>query len=86
MASAKLVRALAEGKVVIRKAPKVGGEVMLSFRPLMNRKTGKIEQPASISLSTFKPVEPLNRSDVTLEHLRNSNLEELMHRNAIVLV
>ena len=86
MASAKLVRALAEGKVVIQKAPKVGGEVMLTFRPLLNRKTGKLEQPASMSLSTFKPVEPMRRSDVTLEHLRNSNLDELVRRNAIVLV
>lgn len=86
MASAKLVRALAEGKVVIQKAPKVGGEVMLTFRPLMNRTTGKVEQPASITLSTFKPVEPLKRSDVTLEHLRNSNLEALVQRRAIVLL
>lgn len=86
MASAKLVRALAEGKVVIRKAPKVGGEVMLTFRPLMNRTTGKMEQPASIMLSSFKEVEPLRRSDVTLEHLKNSNLGDLVRRQAIVLV
>jgi hypothetical protein len=86
MASAKLVRALAEGKVVIQKAPKVGGEVMLTFRPLMNRQTGQMEKPASISLATFKPVEPLKRSDVTLEHLRNSNLDDLVRRGAIVLV
>lgn len=86
MASAKLVRALAEGKVVIRKAPRVGGEVMLTFRPLMNRTTGKVEQPASILLSGFNPVEPLKRSDVTLENLKNSNLGELVRRQAIVLV
>lgn len=86
MASAKLVRALAEGKVVIQKAPKVGGEVMLTFRPLMNRTTGKMEQPASIMLSGFKPVDPLKRSDVTLEHLKNSNIGDLLRRNAIVLL
>ena len=86
MASAKLVRALAEGKVVIQKGPRIGGEVMLTFRPLVNRKTGKTEQPASISLKTFKPFEPLKRSDVTIEHLRNSNLADLVRRQAIVLV
>jgi len=86
MASAKLVRALAEGRVVIQKAPRVGGEVMLTFRPLMNRTTGKLEQPASIALSTFKPVDPLKRSDVTIEHLRNSNLADLVRRQAIVLL
>ena len=86
MASAKLVRALAEGRVVIQKAPKVGGEVMLSFRPLLNRETGKMEQPASIMLSGFKPVEPLKRSDVTLEHLKHSNLGDLMRRQAIILL
>lgn len=86
MASAKLVRALAEGKVLIQKAPRVGAEVMLSFRPLMNRKTGKVEKPASIILSGFKPVDPLKRSDVTLENLRNSNLADLIKRQAIVLL
>jgi hypothetical protein len=54
MASAKLVRALAEGRVVIQKAPRVGGEVMLSFRPLLNRTTGRMEQPASITMNGFK--------------------------------
>jgi hypothetical protein len=86
MASAKLVRALAEGKVTIQKAPKIGGEVMLTYRPLMNRQTGKIEQPASVTLSTFRPFEPLKRSDVTIDHLRNSNLEDLVRRGAIVLL
>jgi hypothetical protein len=86
MASAKLVRALAEGRVVIRKAPKVGGEVMLSFRPLLNRQTGKMEKPGSIMLSGFKPVEPLKRSDVTIEHLKHSNIGDLVRRNAIVLL
>jgi hypothetical protein len=86
MASAKLVRALAEGRVVIQKAPRVGGEVMLSFRPLLNRTTGRMEQPASITMNGFKPVEPLRRSDVTLEHLRNSNLGDLLRRQAIVLL
>lgn len=86
MASAKLVRALAEGKVVIQKAPRVGGEVMLTFRPLVNRQTGQVEQPASISLTTFKPFEPLKRSDVTIEHLRNSNINDLVRRQAIVLL
>ena len=86
MASAKLVRALAEGRVVIRKAPRVGGEVMLSFRPLLNRQTGKMEQPASIMLAGFKEIEPLKRSDVTLEHLKHSNLGDLVRRNAIVLL
>lgn len=86
MASAKLVRALAEGRVVLQKAPRVGGEVMLTFRPLLNRTTGKVEQPASISLNSFKPVDPLRRSDVTLEHLKNSNLGDLLRRNAVVLV
>lgn len=86
MASAKLVRALAEGRVVIQKAPKVGGEVMLTFRPLMNRQTGQVEKPKSISLSAFQPVEPLKRSDVTLENLKHSNLGDLVRRNAIVLL
>lgn len=86
MASAKLVRALAEGRVVLQKAPKIGGEVMLSFRPLINRATGKREQPASIMLSSFKPVDPLKRSDVTIEHLKNSNLGDLVRRNAVVLL
>lgn len=86
MASAKLVRALAEGRVVLQKAPRVGGEVMLTFQPLLNRKTGKMEQPASIMLSAFKPVEPLRRSAVTIEHLKHSNLGDLVRRNAVVLL
>jgi hypothetical protein len=86
MASAKLVRALAEGKVKLQRAPKIGGEVMLSFKPLVNRQTGKVEQPARISLSTYQPIEPLKRSDVTIEHLRNSNLADLVRRGAVVLL
>jgi hypothetical protein len=37
-------------------------------------------------MNGFKPVEPLRRSDVTLEHLRNSNLGDLLRRQAIVLL
>jgi len=86
MASAKLVRALAERRVVLQKAPRVAGEVVLAFRPLLDRKTGKTNQPASITLSGWKPVEPLKRSDVSLENLRHSNLENLVARRAVVLL
>jgi len=86
MASAKLVKALAEGKVVIQRAPRVSGEVQLSFRPTYDPKTGKTTQPAPVILSTWKPVEPLKRSDVTLDHLKNSNLEALVRKQAIILL
>lgn len=86
MASAKLVRALAERHVVIQKAPRVAGEVVLTFQPLLNRETGETVQPASILLSTWKPIEPLLRSDVTIDNLRHSNLEDLVARRAIILL
>jgi hypothetical protein len=86
MASARLTRALAEGQVKIQRAPRVGCEVMLAFRPLRNRETGQMEKLASISLSTFRPIEPLKRSGVTIEHLRNSNLDDLLRRQAVILV
>lgn len=86
MASARLVRALATRDVKVRKAPGVSGEVALTFRPLMDRVTGETTQPASIRLSTFATVEPLKRSDVTLENLRESNLADLVRRNVITLV
>jgi hypothetical protein len=86
MASARLTKALAEQKVIIKKAPRVSGEVMLTFFPLMDRKTGKVSQPAAISLNGWTPVEPLRRSDVTIDNLRASNLEALVKRQAVVLL
>lgn len=84
MASAKLVEALATGNVTLRKAPRVSGEVQLIFQPLYNRKTGKTETPNAIPIG-FKPVNPLKRSDVTLDHLKHSNLEQLVRKRAVVL-
>jgi len=86
MASAKLVKAMATGKVTIQKAPKISGEVQLVFFPLLNKQTGKVEQPNSITLSNWNPIEPLKRSDVTMDHLKNSNLEDLVRKQAIVLL
>lgn len=84
MASAKLIEALATGKVVLRKAPRVSGEVQLVFQPLYNRTTGKTETPNAIPIG-FKPVDPLKRSDVTLDHLKHSNLELLVRKRAVVI-
>lgn len=84
MASAKLIEALATGKVVLRKAPRVSGEVQLVFQPLYNRTTGKTETPNAIPVG-FKPVDPLKRSDVTLDHLKHSNLELLVRKRAVVI-
>jgi len=84
MASAKLTKALAEQRVILTKAPRVGGEVVLVFRPLLNRLTGKTEQPASITIGR-KPINPLSRTDVTMENLRHSNLEDLVRRGAVTL-
>jgi hypothetical protein len=86
MASAKLVQALATGKVVIQKAPRISGEVRLMFYPLLNRTTGKTDQPAPITLADWSAVNPLKRSDVTLENLRHSNLEDLVRKQAIVIL
>jgi hypothetical protein len=86
MASAKFIRALAEGNVVIKKAPLISGQVQLTFRPTLDKRTGKTTQPAPILLSGWEQVEPLKRSDVTLDHLRNSNLEDLVRCQAIVLL
>jgi len=85
MASAKLTKALAEGKVVIQKAPRISGQVQLSFRPTYDPKTGKTTQPAPVILSGWNEVEPLKRSDVTLDHLKNSNLDKLVRKQAIIL-
>ncbi len=85
MASSKLVKALATGKVKLQKAPSIGGEVLLHFQPLLNTTTGKTEQPKSISIG-FTPMEPLNRSDVTMANLKNSNLDNLVRRRAVKLL
>lgn len=85
MASAKYVKAIATGNIVIQKAPRVSGETMLVFNPLLNKKTGKVETPKSISIGS-SPVEPLKRSDVTLDHLKHSNLQDLVRRQAIKLL
>lgn len=84
MASAKLMAALATGNVILRKAPRVSGEVQLVFKPLYNRTTGKTEIPNTIPIG-FKPVDPLKRSDVTLDHLRHSNLEQLVRKRAVIV-
>jgi hypothetical protein len=85
MASAKYVKAMATGVVKIQKAPRVSGETMLVFKPLLNKKTGKVETPKSISIG-LKVVEPLKRSDVTIDHLKHSNLQDLVRRQAIKLL
>ncbi len=85
MASAKLTKALAEQRIVLQKAPRVGGEVMLAFRPLLNKITGKVEHPASISIG-WKAIEPVKRTDVTMDNMRHSNLDDLVRRGAVVLV
>ncbi len=85
MASAKLTKALATGNVVIQKAPKVSGEVQLVFEALYNKTTGKTETPKPISVG-WKPVDPLKRSDVTLDNVRHSNLHQLVRRRAVVLL
>jgi len=86
MASAKLVKALAEGRVIFKKAPMISGQVQLTFLPVYNPQTGKTMQPAPILLSGWEEVDPLKRSDVTIENLRSSNLEDLVRRQAIVLL
>jgi hypothetical protein len=86
MASAKLIKALASQKVKIRKSPRISGEVILTFRPLYNKQSGKVEAPKPISIQGFRDIEPLRRSDVTIENLRNSNLEDLVRRQAVVLL
>ncbi len=85
MASAKLTKALATSNIVLQKAPRVSGEVALTFRPLYNKTTGKTEQPKSVTIDT-KPIDPLKRSDVTLDHIKNSNLDQLVRRRLVVLV
>jgi len=86
MASAKLIKALASQNVKFRKSPKTSGEVMLTFKPTYNKTTGKTTTPKPISIQGFSEVQPLLRSDVTIDHLRNSNLEDLVRRQAIVLL
>jgi hypothetical protein len=85
MASAKLTKALAERRIILRKSPRVAGEVMLSFRPILDEKTGRTRQPASISIG-WRPVEPLRRTDVTFDNIRNSNLGDLVARRAVTLL
>ena len=85
MASAKYVKAMASGIIRLQKAPRVGGEVMLVFRPLYNKTTGKPDTPKSITVGT-SAVEPMLRSDVTLDNLRHSNLEHLIRRQAVRLL
>jgi len=85
MASAKYVKALASENVKLQKAPRVGGEVMLVFSPLYNKESGKTEQPKSISIGT-KAIEPLKRSDVTMDNIRHSNLEQLIRKQAVRLL
>lgn len=85
MASAKLTKALAEQRIILRRAPRVSGEVMLAFRPLLNRTTGKVQQPASISIG-WKAIEPMRRTDVTFDNVRHSNIHDLVRRGAVVLL
>jgi hypothetical protein len=58
---------------------------MLVFKPLLNKQTGKVETPRSISIG-LTPIEPLKRSDVTLDHLKHSNLQDLVRRQAVKLL
>ena len=85
MASAKYVKALASRQIKLRKAPRISGEVALVFRPLYNQETGKTVQPKTISIG-WKAMEPLRRTDVSMENIRNSNLEQLIRRRAVVLL
>jgi hypothetical protein len=84
MASAKLTKALAEQRIVLKKAPRIQGEVVLAFRPMLNKRTGKMEQPASIAIG-WRSVNPLARTGVTIDNVRNSNLQDLVRRGAVVL-
>lgn len=86
MASAKLTKALASGNVKLRKAPRISGEVQLLFYPLMDKATGKTNQPQPITISSWKEIDPLKRSDVTLENLRHSNLADLVRKQAVILL
>lgn len=86
MASAKLVKALAEQRVLLRKAPRVSGEVVLTFRGIVNRQTGVMEKPADIRIMGWREVDPMRRVGVTVEQLRNSNLADLIRRQAVVLL
>lgn len=86
MASAKLVKALAEQNVRLRKGPRVSGEVVLSFRGVMNRQTGTMEKPSDIRIVDWREVNPMARVGVTIEQLRNSNLADLVRRQAVVLI
>ena len=85
MASAKLTKALASGNVVLQKAPRVTGEVLLQFKPLYDKETGKTVQPKPIPI-TLRPVDPLKRTDVSVENLRHSNLENLVRRQAVKIL
>ena len=85
MASAKYVKALASRKIKLRKAPRTSGEVALVFRPLYDQQTGKTVQPKTISIG-WTPMEPLKRTDVSLDNIRHSNLEQLVGRRAVVLL
>jgi len=84
MASAKYVKALASRNIKLRKAPRISGEVSLIFNPLYDPETGKTVQPKSIPIG-WKEIEPLRRTDVSLENIRHSNLEQLIRRRAVVL-
>jgi hypothetical protein len=86
MASAKLTKALAEKKVLLQKAPTISGEVQLLFYPVYNARTGKTETPAPLLIAHGKAVDPLTRTGVTVDHLRNSNLEDLVRAQVVVVL
>ena len=73
--SAKYLKAIATKKIVARST--TSGEVHVVFKSTM--RDGVQVQPKSILL-TARPLDVLGRSDVTLDDVKRSNLDQLVAR------
>lgn len=80
--SAKYLKAIASKKIVAKS--RTSGEIRIVFQP-NEVSRGEFVQPRSIKLGE-KAINLLNRSDVTLDDIKRSNLAALVSRGAVDLV
>lgn len=80
--STRYLRAIQDGRAVVRKAKHVGSDVLIVFRPALDRRHQPQTLPP-ISLRTYEALDLLAIEGVTLDQIRNSNLGDLVARGLV---
>lgn len=78
--SAKYVKALASGRVVVQRRAHVTGEVNIMLPVQVDAATGERTYPAPITISSDAPVDLIRQLGLSIEQIRNSNLKDLVSR------